>query len=248
MAVVTLSYDAKNGGWVSRYSFEPDMMINLNSSMYSFKDGNLYKHDDASTYNTFYEDGNGDPIEYDSKITTIFNQDPLIKKIYKTLHIDGTEAWDVVTTTDLNDGQILKEYFQEKEGEWFSYIRRPAGETDPESLNTQGIGSIVSYAAGVITFGFNYTTSVNIGDKIYIIDGSGLQESGTVESVTSTTITLNPVANAPSPNDFALVVKDSEMESLAQRGNYMIVELTNDNNDSEVELFAISSEAIKSSP
>jgi hypothetical protein len=242
MAVVTLSYDAKNGGWVSRYSFEPDFMLSLNSSLYSWKNGDLYKHDDSSKFNEFYG------TEYDSTIKTIFNQDPLIKKIFKTLHIDGTEAWDVVTVTDLNDGQIQKEYFQEKEGEWFSYIRRPAGEIDPESLNMQGIGSIASYAAGVITFGFDYTTSVNIGDKIYYIDGSGYLEAGTVESVTATTVTLNPVVNAPSPNDFALVVKDSEMESLAQRGSYMIVELTNDNNDSEVELFAISSEAIKSSP
>lgn len=242
MAVVTLAYDAKNGGWVSRYSFEPDMMINLNSSLYSWKNGNLYKHSDSSKYNEFYG------TEYDSKITTIFNQDPTIKKIFKTLHIDGSEAWDVVVTTDLTNGQVAKEYFKEKEGEWFSYIRRAAGEVNPESMSMQGIGSILSYAAGVITFGFNYEASVNIGDKIYIIDGSGYQESGTVESVTATTVTLNPIANAPSANDFAFVVKDSEMESFIQRGSYMIVDLTNDNNDSEVDLFAISSESERSYP
>ena len=40
----TLTYSDKSEGWPSFYSFIPDYMIGMNSYFYTFKNGNLYRH------------------------------------------------------------------------------------------------------------------------------------------------------------------------------------------------------------
>ena len=70
---------------------------------------------------------------------------------------------------------------------------------------------------------------------------------GTVVSYTSTTITVGSAAVTPSNGDFVIIVKDSTAESYGTRGIYMEAKLTN-NDTTEVEIFTISSEVIKSYP
>ena len=46
--------DNTGGGWPSFYSFFPDFMIGMNSFFYSFKQGNLYRHNTSAQRNTYY--------------------------------------------------------------------------------------------------------------------------------------------------------------------------------------------------
>ena len=54
MAEYTLTYDEQIKGWVSFYSYIPEKMIGMNQFLYSFKNGNLYKHNSNETRNNFY--------------------------------------------------------------------------------------------------------------------------------------------------------------------------------------------------
>lgn len=50
----TLTYSPMVQGWPSFYSYNPDWMIGMNNYFYSFKGGNLYRHNSNSLRNTFY--------------------------------------------------------------------------------------------------------------------------------------------------------------------------------------------------
>lgn len=241
MAVETVSYTTKGAGWNSFHSFIPDLMIGMNSDLFSFKDGNLYLHNDNASRNNYYG------VNYPSKIKPIINTAPSDVKIFDTLNLEGNQAWDCVLTTDLNDGFITGTFFEEKEGEFFANVRRNDGDIDTKALSVQGVGEVFTYAGGVITMLTAVGASVQQGDKIYKDIAGVNTEIGTVTSVSGLIINISPVALAPNPTDFLFVVKDTVAESYGLRGYYMTAELTN-NSTERVELFSVSSEAIKSYP
>ena len=65
MAVETISYSVAVKGWTSFHSYKPDWMIGLNNSLYTWKYGQLYKHNTNSVRNNYYGD------QYTSTITPI---------------------------------------------------------------------------------------------------------------------------------------------------------------------------------
>ena len=253
MANITVSYSNLSNGWSSFWSFYPDWMLGMNNSLYSWKNGSLYKHDMNPIRNQFYlqdvpaQSGNG--VNYPSKVTTIFNQDPIDVKMYKTLHYNSSSSWAADITTDLDTGLVDASYFQEKEGQWYSYIRRANdGSYDSKLLSTQGVGSLQSYNSLILTFGFNIGNNISNGDKVYVSIAGNLVLLGPVASHTSNTITLSSIgATLPGPGSMIVYVKNAQAESYGIRGYYMEVELTN-TDPNEVEIFAVSANAFKSYP
>lgn len=239
MSVATITYSPSGQGWTSRWSYEPDLMMGMNNVFYTWKNGNLYKHDSNAIRNQFYG------VNYDSTITTIFNQEPTTNKMFKTLEIESNEAWVADITTDLNTGNIQDRWFVEKEGSWFAHVRRDSDDGDNRSISTQGIGNVLSYDTLVITFAFNIGSSVSQGDSIYNAQSGSLVLVGEVASHDSTSITLVSASSTPNPGDFLVYVKNSVAESYGARGYYMEVLLTN-NSTSEVELFEVSTNIFKS--
>ena len=63
----TLSYSDGSKGWPSFYTFFPDYMIGMNSYFYSFKGGNLFRHNTNSLRNNYYG------IQGSSSITSVLN-------------------------------------------------------------------------------------------------------------------------------------------------------------------------------
>jgi hypothetical protein len=237
----TISFTPIGGGWDTFHSFIPEWMISTGNNMYSFNNGDIYKHSSNSTRNEYYG------TTYDSTITTVFNQGVTEVVMFKTLALEGDSTWDADITTDLSTGEIDSAFYKEKEGDQYAYIRRPADTIDTKAISTQGIGLASAYAALVITFPFTISASIAENDKVYISDGTNLTLIGAVDSHTSTTITVDAAAVVPSPGDFIVVVKSSLAESFGARGYYMEVKLTN-SEVGEVELFSVSSEVFESKP
>jgi hypothetical protein len=178
--------------------------------------------------------------------------------MFKTIELEGTDAWDVEVVTDLTTGFIDKDYFLEKEGVYYSNIRRYSTDQDLSQTSTQGIGTcsnVTGVLPGPITIEFAQPISalLNIGDVAYIGTGAGITEIGTVTAVNNgifpavSTITINTATNLPVTNDFILFLKNSEVESYGSRGYFARVKLTNDLT-TESELFAVSSEVFQSFP
>ena len=173
----TVSYSEQAKGWVSFKSFYPESGISINNNYYTFKDGELYKHHDNSTYNNFYG------VQYYSDITAILNDQPGSIKSFNTINYEGSQAkidqytgadgeyynltaskgWYVDSiSTDQQTGVVPE--FIEKEGKWFNYIRGESttlSNLDQKEFSVQGIGVASSISGSGETNTHTFTISNN---------------------------------------------------------------------------------------
>ncbi len=112
----SLTFSEKSKGWVSRVSYKPENAISLNNIFYTFNSGNLWQHNVAfANRNNFYG------VQYQSTLTTVFNQEPSSIKAFKTINYEGTKGWEVpLILTDQQSGSIID--FVAKEGKWYNNI------------------------------------------------------------------------------------------------------------------------------
>jgi hypothetical protein len=266
MSIYTLTYSDQVEGWVSFYSYEPDWMIGMNNYFYTFKGGNLYRHNVNPIRNNFYG------TDYPSTIKSVFNDVPLENKLFKTLNLEGDDAWAATMITDIqNSGYIEYPWFEKKEQSFYAFVRN-SGETPADvseyalrSLNGIGKSSIVAGPANafIVLFSINPLVSigsiVSVGDFLYysLPPYTAPVLCGRITSinqdypfavnniVVDTTITGGSIS--PIPDAYFLYIKNAEAESHGVLGHYCVFELTN-NNTSKVELFAAESEVMKSFP
>jgi len=93
----TASFDESVKGWTSFYDYKPAFGTSLKNLFYTFNNGlsanlkaQLYQHNDPSTYRAnFYG------TQYKSNITFIFNPQPSVSKVFKTINYEGSNGWQV---------------------------------------------------------------------------------------------------------------------------------------------------------
>jgi len=262
----TLTYSQAAQGWPSFYSFIPEIMIGMNQYFYSFSGGNLFQHNSDLSRNNFYG------TQYNSYITTVFNERPLENKLFKTINLESDQAWDVTMETDIQtNGYIDSEWFEKKENAFFAFIRQrgeiPAltGEYAMRSVN--GIGKALSWslASTTLTVSFSITPLVSIGSEVSVGDYLyfSVPSYTTVELAGQITnievnlpaginrITVDASVSGAQPitvaDPYILFIKSAEAESNGLLGHYGIFTLTNKSTQS-TELFAVESEIMKSYP
>lgn len=240
MAQYTLSHSEKAKGWTSFWSYMPDLMLKLNNRFYSIKNGQLHLHnEETGEANTFYG------VKYPSKVIMVVNELGSEDKVFKTIVLEGNKPWDVAVKTNYTNSTIKSTEFNQRESRHFAYIRKNEDDNDFHGNTVQGIGVIKTVAGLDITFN-SVSHFVSVGDVLYQLNGAANQAIGTVKNVTNNTITLESIITAPTIGFYSFSKKNARVEGSEIRGYYMEVELTN--NDAEkVELFAVNTNAVKSS-
>lgn len=264
----TLTYSETSDGWPSFYSFIPDWMIGMNNYFYTFKGGNLYRHNVNALRNNFYG------VQYNSRITSVFNESALENKLFKTLALQGDDAWTALPiVTDIQDsGYIEEAWFEKKEQVYFAFIRNsgttPAGTDEYALRSLNGVGRSITVsgpaASKKIAFSINPLIAIgsiaSIGDYLYyalppsystpVLCGQITNivqnyPAGDNYFIVNTTITGGSVP--PIQNAYFLYIKNSVAESHGVLGHYCVFTLENDNTN-KVELFAVQSDIMKSFP
>lgn len=234
----TLTFSEGNKGWTSEWKYDPDGMCSADNRFYSIKNGQLYLHNDAENPipNTFYG------VYSPSKLRFYFNEDPTNDKIFKTIEIEGTHAWETLLKTNFTQGDIHKDEFSKKESRYYAYIRKNNVGQIFFGIGTQGIGKVQSIATNVISF-TNISESINQGDTLYKAPDIPI---GTITNInfTNNTITVASIGSLV-VNDFCFAHKPERIEGAEIRGYYMEVEITN-NEQVLTELFSVNTNAIKS--
>jgi len=237
--MTTLTFSDDNNGWTSFWNYSPDGMCSVDNRFFSIKNGQLYLHNnqDDLVPNTFY--GEQTP----SKLFFYFNEDPTNDKIFKTIEIEGTHAWDVILKTNLTQGDIHYNEFNKKESRFYAYIRKNNVGEVFFGIAVQGIGNIINIIGDTIFFD-NVSETINIDDKLY---QNPTLEIGTITGIDfeNNSITITTYTNAPTLNEFCFATKNERIEGADIRGYFMEVQLTNNDNQL-IELFAINTNAIKS--
>jgi hypothetical protein len=267
MANYTLSYSDMVGGWVSFYSYYPDWMIGMNNYFYTFKGGDLYRHNVNAERNTFYKPwfvkiGNPNGAFTPATLQSVFNTAPLENKLFKTINLQGDARWGVTLETDLQySGFIQEAWFEKKEASFFAFVRNNSiGELALRSVN--GIGRSYQVTGGnVIKFaiGISIGNIISIGDLLYfsVPPYTTPVLAGKVTAITvdlrngvnqlSIDTTIPGTTVIPIQDAFFLYIKNSVAESHGVLGHYCTFNIENTSN-SKVELFAVQSEVMKSFP
>ena len=276
MANYTLTYDEGVQGFPSFYTYYPDWMIGMNNYFYTFKGGNLYRHNVNDNRNTFYTEfwtQAGTPSEAfkPSTIESVFNTSPLENKLFKTLNLEGDDSWAATIETDIQDsGFIDSDYFEKKEQSWYAFVRNEGLGSTPATVpefalrSLNGIGQSTTVVAGAGTATINFATTVQIGsilsvdDYFYFLSGTNQPVyAGNVTSINvdirrgtnNVVIDTSPAGTSPIPSNIEafLFIKNSVAESHGVLGHYAVFNLTYSEN-TKVELFAVESEVMKSNP
>lgn len=268
MANYTLTYSEASPGWVSFYSYYPDWMIGMNNYFYTFKGGDLYRHNVNTNRNTFYgqwQTKNGTPANAftPTRLESVFNTGVLENKLFKTIDLEGDAKWSATLQTDLQvSGFIQASWFEKKEASFFAFIRNNAvGELALRSVN--GIGKSSQVVGGnVVRFPLSVSIGniISVGDLLYFLTppySSAPILAGKVTAITvdyqngvnQLTIDTTIPGTTPIPiqDAFFLYIKNSVAESHGVLGHYCVFTLENDST-SKIELFTVQSEVMKSFP
>lgn len=116
----TIAFYAKKNRWVGWFSFQPEMYGEINKRLYSFKDGQLWKHaDPAVPCNNFYG------VQYERILRFVVNGHGNKVKVWESFRIDAESITQDMDGEDLvmkitNDaGQeawVFAHHWEEKEG------------------------------------------------------------------------------------------------------------------------------------
>ncbi len=258
MAKYTIAYQPELDGFTSFFSFEPEMMIGLNNYLYSFKNGQIWKHNINTTRNTFYG------TAYDSTVQISMNDAPTEVKMFKTFSYAGIFPASVVAgafTTYLSDraftGTIPAADFVVKEGEAYANIQSTTSDFNT-TMKEQGIGDL--FFKGSAPFRYQVKTppiqppavGATNGDTLYYKTTAGATfiigkiigytyENGTATFYTATE------TNIPAYGDSLLISKNVISESYGLRGAFMMATLTIIGT-AKVEIFSVSSSIFQSKP
>ena len=201
MANYTITYSDSAKGFPSFYSYYPDWMIGMNNYFYTFKGGNLYRHNVNTVRNTFYFDWNQRlAVPNDgftpTKMTSVFNQSPLENKLFKTINLEGDSSWSATLSTDLqNSGTISNSWFEKKESSWYAFVRNSGGNPatiDQYSLRSMnGLGTSLNVSgpatATVIDFPISPMVTLkgilSVGDFFYFVTAGTPFFAGQVDAI-----------------------------------------------------------------
>lgn len=271
MAEMTITHSEGSKGFPSFYSFIPDYMKGMNQFFYTWKGGNLYRHNTNNNHCQFYG------VDFPATITGVFNDMPLQNKIFKTINLEADDSWEAYLTTDIQTtGYIDDDWFEKKEEAWFAFVRNdgPTGantnQSEWELRSLNGIGRSQSVGGPANDYFINFDLSINIGsiasigDYLYfavppydtpvfagVITQINVNKvNGTNQIVIdSTTVpgTTNPI---PIQDAYFLYIKNPVAESHGVLGHYceFFLELPVGKAQQPSELFAVESEVMKSFP
>jgi len=266
----TLSFSNAVSGWVSFYSYNPEWMIGMNQYFYTFKGGNLYRHNVNTKKNTFYEPwwfilGDITAAFTPTRMKSVFNTVPLENKLFKTLNLEGDATWSAILYTDIQDsGYILDTWFEKKEQSYFAFVRNDdSGELAIRSTNGIGKSYQVNLAGDTIDFSISPLVDLgnimSIGDMLYftIPPTTNQYLAGQITQINRNyklginQIVINTLIPGSTPipvqDAYFFYTKNSVAESHGVLGHYCVFEIEN-SSTSKIELFAVESEVMKSFP
>lgn len=246
MAQYTITFSdrgelGERSGWTSFWEYYPELTLSLGNRFYSFKDGQLWIHNDETNpkRGVFYDH------EVMTQIKTVLNNINAEDKIFKTMVLESNDSWKVEIETNYTKSTIEKDEFKKRESKYYAHIRKNEN-TDDYTDRIQGVGVIDSVDGNTITFTGDVPALVNVGETLVQLDESEDVPIGSIISaISGKTITLSSVISPFQVGRFCFSVKNPRIQGSEIRGYYAEVALTN-NSRAKVELFAINSNIVLS--
>ena len=254
----TAGYDAGSNVWTTLYSFRPENVVSIDSLLYTFNAGTMYKHSTDADRNTYYG------TAYDSVVEIISAANASMVKTFESISIEGTNAWATLITNTDQSANILESTYDKRERNWYASIPRDDSANTGSSTITALSGSSEVFALGAVSdvTGTDITFNSDIsyitfpmGASLYKISGSSLVAIGnliapavanTIESIPAgNKITCTSTVTGLANGDEVVALGVGSVEGDQIRDYYVKIKLTN-SSTSEIELYAVNTIYAKS--
>lgn len=107
----TIAFNEDANGWSTHYSYLPENMCTAGINMISFKNGQVWLHNQGPLYNNFYG------VQYDTQIWVTCNDFPSNKKVLQAISLECSRGWNAAVITPNGQASDLQvSDFQMKEG------------------------------------------------------------------------------------------------------------------------------------
>ena len=260
----TTAWDTDDSVWNTHYSYTPDNIISVDDTLYTFKNGNMYKHHDGANRSTYYG------TLYPAVVEVVSGYNPSMVKSYEAISIEGTSSWDaVLTNTDqsasISDSPVtisgvtypFGEY-EKKERNFYAYIPRDSSaNTTVGGEITVLSGSSEVYPLGAVTTSTMYTISFStpvsditfpFGSEVYQDNGTTLVKkdykiSGIVDQ--KTILVDAPTDALAAGTSLVAISANPSIEGDQMRDYYLKIRLSN-SSSTETELYAVNAVYAKS--
>lgn len=233
----TLAFYEPANRWSTFYSFIPEYMANINSLFFTFKNGDMYKHEaTGSPYNSFYG------VTYPSAFTPVVNDAPFDVKAFYAVMIDGTTQLNITASTNLNGTTMSGDNFVLREGRYYGQF--PFATTSSGDSAILAVGEVDSKQTNNLTIEGDISHSgIFVGDTLHDNNGN----TSTIQSINGNVLTIAPSGGFGS-GDFVFVVRNNFIDGDRLRGNYieLACTMTTANQNKEQEVYSIDVEASKS--
>jgi hypothetical protein len=212
----TLTHSESSKGWPSFYTYYPDWIKGMNNYLYTWSGGDLWRHNVNNLYNNYYGS------QSMSLVQSVFNDEVLENKLFKTIASQSSAAWTTWGWTDIQGSDepgtqstvecvIDADWFEQKEGVWFANVRNQAG-TPPtfaqDIRSTGGYGGVFNIQGMFpIEFDNNFDTTT---PTACICAVANVGETGAVNAAGTPTTSRGYVNYVNSPPAYQnLAVGDS---------------------------------------
>ena len=128
----TISFDEVGNAFESFYSYHPEFMGDLNTKILTFKDGEIWAHNNTSTFCNFYG------VQYGASITTVFNQANINKKTWISMAQTANTVWECPEIyTQMNSYDAVKQESELNAGD-FEVLESTYNASFLKDKNSQG--------------------------------------------------------------------------------------------------------------
>lgn len=118
----SLAFVEAGNRWTSFYDFAPDAIVCCENQLYSFYNGQLYAHNNETTYCNYYG------TQYMPSITVVKNDNPWVKKTFMSISEISNVIWNSpLVYTDMNtypgqrqESKLFDQYFKLLEAAYHS--------------------------------------------------------------------------------------------------------------------------------
>lgn len=116
----TIAFQDQSNRWISKYSFVPEMYGVAKIDMFSFKNGELWKHDASNGYNNFYGH------RYTSKVNPVFNRELNSQKSFNSISLESQKVWSAISirTPEGQLSVLSDSHFEQINKEWWADIKQ----------------------------------------------------------------------------------------------------------------------------
>ena len=233
----TLAWSTTKQVWLTFYSFAPELYAHLHDRFFSFRGGQIWRHNILTTMNNFYG------VQYNSEATVVSKGNPSMVKTYDAISYEGDSPWSAtVSNSDQATSSMASTEFTEKENMWYRVISKD--ETGNSILNTSHkivLGQVTAIDGLKITFSSRISNlPFGIGDALFKLETSSSTDlSRTISSVSGRKeITTNTAVTGLVIGDTVMAVSNDEINGDNIRDYYAQIEMRN-SSTSPIELYAV---------